>query len=279
MTVYQLITTDQSFANKTLSLLTDVQGSPVRTRVQSIDVPGTWDNVVRTLADLPTPVGGPPGLINLTAGSWFFKEALNIGNNIIVVPGGVECHLKGIWGKFLTGTATNLIAVNGAAMLETMALSNDAPLLLSGVGGMCVALACDIFGISACVLTTIAFGHFQAIGGFWQAFGGTPAGLYINGPIDHILIDGVEGIGLNDFVLCNTAPGAVQDATIRGCTENSVNGITWPAASVPNSGLILFGNRLNSGTPYNGFTHLSPQVNAKLNTSSINLISETPIVP
>lgn len=236
--------------------------------------PAVWDHVVRSLSDLPTPAAG---LINLTAGSWAFPAALDIGANIIVVPGGVECHLKGWAGRFLTGSSTNLIAVNGVAFLETMALSNDAPLLLSGVGALCTCLACDIYAVSACVLSTIDFGYLQVIGGFWQRFAGTPAGLYIAGDLDHVQISGVIGRGLTNFILHDS--GAVQQCTVRGCVDDATNGINWAAANIPSEGLLVVGNEFSGATPFNGFVVGDARVNCKANLGSGGLLSETAIVP
>lgn len=273
-----LFTADPSYNNKQLSLLTDVLGNPVPARVQDLTIPDQpWDHVVRTMADLPAPVGGPPGLINLTAGSWFFAEALNIGNNIIVVPAATECHLKGTWGKFLTGTSTNLIAVNGAALLETMVLSNDAPLLLSGVGGICHVLESEIIAISTCILTTVGFGYLQVTGGLWQRFGGTPAGLYLNSNVTRVQLNGVSAVGLTHFI--QHVAGVIGECSAIGCNSDSTNGVTWLAANIPTNGLALVGNVFNSIAPYNGFTQASARVNCKANLGAGVLLSETPIVP
>jgi hypothetical protein len=273
-----LFTADPSYNNKQVSLLTDVLGNPVPARVQDVTIPDQpWDHVVRTLSDLPAPVGGPPGLINLTAGSWYFAEALNIGNNIIVVPAATECHLKGTWGKFLTGTSTNLIAVNGAALLETMVLSNDAPLLLSGIGGICHLIESEIIAISTCILTTVGFGYLQVTGGLWQRFGGTPAGLYLNSDVTRVQLNGVSAVGLTHFI--QHVAGVIGECSAIGCNSDSTNGVTWLAANIPPNGLALVGNVFNSIAPYNGFTQASARVNCKANLGAGILLSETPIVP
>lgn len=277
-----LFTADQSHADKTVGLLTDVQGSPLRARlVDTTLADSPYDHVVRTMADLPAPVGGPPGLINLTAGSWAFPVDLNIGNNIIVVPGLTECHLKGFWGKFLTGTATNLIAVNGIAFLDTMVLSNDAPLLCSGVGAICVCQECDIIAISACILTTVAFGHLQVVGGYWQQFAGTPAGLYVNCDVGNIQVLGVRTVNLDRAI--RWVAGVVGGCQVEGCSffggVGSI-GIDWAPASMPTRGLYIVGNDFEVDTPLQGFNPAAALVNAKANSArGVGLFTETAIVP
>lgn len=248
----------------------------VRTRVADLAADQPWDHIVRTMADLPTPAAG---LINLTAGSWFFADALDIGTNVIVVPGATECHLKGVWGKFLTGSSTNLIAVNGAAFLETMALSNDAPVLLSGAGGICHMLQCDVYAISACVVVTggFGFGWLQVDGGRWVRYAGTPAGLYIDDDMNRIQVSGVMGIQLTHFV--QYVSGSQVECLLTGNSTSGTNGVTWAAANVPTQGLTLVGNSLGCVTPYNGFTQASARVNCKANLGTAGLLSETAIVP
>jgi hypothetical protein len=271
--IIPLYRADPNLVGQRVKMLTSSRTS-VDSDIANIET-GPWDYVVRTMADLPTPVAG---LINLTAGSWAFPVALNIGANIIVVPGGVECHLKGFWGEFLTGTSTNLIAVNGIALLETMALSNDAPLLLSGVGGICECAHCDIIAISACIVTTVAFSQLSVFGGIWQRFAGTPSGLHIACDVDDIRLVGVRGTGgLNRFV--RYVSGAIASALIHGCTTDAATGIDWAAASLPANGLALLGNNLNCGTPLNGFTAASARANLKGNVENGALMSETAIVP
>src|SRR3989337_475909 len=116
-----LFRADPNLLGQRVKLLTSSRTS-VDAEIADIET-GPWDHVVRSTSDLPSPSGG---LITLTSGSWAFAEALNIGPNIIVCPAAVHCHLKGFWGKPVTGTATNLIAVNGVALLETMSLNGDA---------------------------------------------------------------------------------------------------------------------------------------------------------
>lgn len=274
-----VFTGDDSLIDAQVNLLTDVLGNPIRSRVQNIALAqASWDHVVNTMADLPAPVGGPPGLINLTAGSWFFRSALNIGNNILVVPGGVTCHLKGIWGKLLSSTATNTIAINGTAILDTMQVSGDATLLLSGVDGICHCIGCDLYGLTTNVLTTVSWGDFSWIGGRFGVSAGVPDGLYIDCLVRRILLDGVQtDVNLNAMV--RWVSGAVDSALICNCNTPANFGIVWPAANIPNQGLAIMGNNFNSAVPFQGFTAASARVNTKGNMGGAGPISETPIVP
>ena len=274
-----LFTGNENLSGKRVNLLTDVLGSPVPTRVQDITLAReSWDNVVDTMADLPTPVGGPPGLINLTAGSWFFRSTLAIGNNIIVVPAATTCHLKGIWGKTLSGIATNVIAVNGAAILETMQVSGDATLLLSGVDGICHCIGCDLYGVSANVFTTVSWGDFSWIGGRWGTAAGTPDGLRIGCLVRRILLDGVQ-TDVNLAAMVRWVVGIVDSALISNCNTPANFGIVWPAANIPVQGMAIMGNNFNSAVPFSGFTAASARVNAKGNMGGAGPITETPIVP
>lgn len=85
-----------------------------------------FDHVVETLADLPTPSSG---VIELTDGSWAFKNSIDIGSNVLSVPAGTTVLLKGMGGfneKKLSGDDTRVLVLEGSAYIETLTIEATA---------------------------------------------------------------------------------------------------------------------------------------------------------
>ncbi len=100
-----------------------------------------WDTVVQVKADLPAPVGG---IIDLTSGSFAFKNAISLGSDRIRVAAGQSVLLKGMGAtKILSGSGSSIIEVLGDAIIETLVtLASSGPAVVLGAGGRLRAVSC-----------------------------------------------------------------------------------------------------------------------------------------
>jgi len=100
-----------------------------------------WDTIVQVLGDLPAPVAG---VIDLTSGSYAFKNAIALGVNRLRVAAGQSVLLKGMGAtKILSGAGSSLIEVAGDAIFETLVtLASAGPAVLLVAGGRMRAWSC-----------------------------------------------------------------------------------------------------------------------------------------
>jgi hypothetical protein len=243
-----------------------------------------WDHVVRSLADLPAPVGG---FINLTTGSWAFAADIDITPDVLRVEAGQTVLLKGFNKTISTGVAgTRVLEVNGVAVCETLHLvSANTDVVRMNVAGAKLELQnCSIENQddgTSCV--NLALGtSFRMYGGYLYNVAGTGApGVVATGNFGDILLEGVTADGCDELILHGA--GTQNACSVIGCRceSNCVYGIQWASASIPTQGLAVVGCRFNLAIAnvFNGFTAASARVNAKANTYSGGLMHETAIVP
>jgi hypothetical protein len=250
----------------------------------AIPLASPWDYVVRSLADLPAPVGG---FIDLTTGSWAFAADLDITPSVLRVQTGQSVLLKGFNKTISTGVAgTRVLEVNGTALVESLNLfsANNDVVYLANAASQLQMQNCSVQngddGTSCVNLHSGAY--FRMFGGELINVPGTGApGLVITGNFTDILLDGVRVDGCAQGVFLGA--GTVGACSVIGCRceSNCTNAIQWASAFIPTQGLLIVGNRWNlaAGSCFNGFTAASARVNAKANAYSAGLLTETAIVP
>lgn len=82
-----------------------------KTKLDGLSPGGSaYDFIISQASDLPAPVGG---VITLTAGSYAFKNAINLGTDRINVPVGINVKIDGMGsGKILSSSVTNNPVLN-----------------------------------------------------------------------------------------------------------------------------------------------------------------------
>lgn len=274
------VTVNESYANQTLRMMTDVQGNPVIVQAGNLVMPNLFDHVVTAVADLPAAVAG---YHELSGGSWAFIRSIDLGTNSLRIPVGTTVYLTAFgWAQFLTSSANTVILVEGTLLVENMRIT-------SGVGGgriFIVNNAAAIFrshntntvvGSGATNLYILSATSVQMTFDSWSGAGNSTS-VGFNGNITADLrIVGHRSTGQGVFL--TRTSGTVGFASITACWTNATTGINWAAANIPTNGLIVNGNALLGATPYSGFNPATVRVNFKLNTTTANLLPETPIVP
>jgi hypothetical protein len=255
------------------------RGGPPAT-ASIVDVVGTpFDHVVRSLADLPTPVGS---FINLTNGSWAFAPptgGLNLGGRTIRIPSGVAAYLHGFgWFNPIISTAVPTLYVVGIAIVENLlalSIAGAQCVVVDGANALAILRNCSVAASGNSIEIDLAK-YVQVEGGFW---GSSFTGLYINGNVDSVQVSCVIDESTDYHVYYNT--GAVRVAQFAQCVtrDSGATGIRWPAASAPSDGLTVVGCAYNTAAPFNGFTAASARVNVKACLNNAGLQSETAIVP
>lgn len=271
-------------------------------------IPEIFDHVVRGVSDLPALSGSN---YNLTSGSWAFPTDLDLAGNVIRVPAGVTVFLKGYGpNRVVTGTGANTLNVDGGtAYVESLSLRNTVAQCLNLASSPLTRLLdCTLTSTSAtnhtvsvtgntsvlqvlsCTVTGGGGANTAAIriltandvcvinGSMHQSGGGSQLAVIVAGNI-------TRGLRLaNMFVdvngLLSRTSGTVGSVHVIGNTAKvSGAGITWAAADMPTRGMLIVGNDFSTLTPFSGFTATSARVNAKANSFTSGLLTETPIVP
>ena len=262
-----------------------------------------WDHIIRSTADLPIPAGG---FIDLTSGSWFLANSVNVGANAVRVPAGVTVRLTGGgWTAVLSGAdGSRVFAVDagGLALVDNIAITGGAAtaavhvtgtlhairIRAEGIGGNgefrmfagsdVSLLDCMVIepGVNSAVRASAA-NRIRIIGGSIKGPGATGNGIRIGGDIaKEISVIGTffeslaVGISIGNF--------AIRSAAIQGNTIEATMGISCAAASVPALGMLIEGNILDCATPISGFAAADARVNMKCNCGQAGLLTETTIV-
>lgn len=275
------VTVDESYANQTLRMITDVQGNPVIVQAGSLVTPDAFDHVVQSVSDLPAAAGG---YHTLTAGSWAFIASLDLGTNGLRILAGTTVYMTGLgWARFLTSTATNVVLVEGTLLIENMRLTSGTVgariLVANSASAMLYVTNCSLVvgtATTSCVYSINA-NRILVLGGRWEGTAGAGFGFTINGGTTHLEVIGVAGLSLGTFV--KRVGGTVGFASVTASFTDATIGIDWPSAAIPTNGLVVNGNALLCATPVNGHNPLSARTNYKANTVSGALYTETPIVP
>lgn len=272
-------TADDALEGQSIRLLTDVLGSSVRSRVQTVGVgSASWDHIVTAKADLPAAVGG---WIDLTSGSWFFSASVALGTDKLRVPVGNAVRLFGnTWRQQVTGTGAVVLQVEGTAQLDGMYLS------CSGGEALVVAHAGAFVHACECYFVSTAAPAVEVI----NVIDYVQSGCHLESTANHALqiAGGTAGQVVTDRCVLLGATTGVQHSSGTGTSFRLCNSfviaptaINWLAGSIYASGLLVVNNELNSAVRYNGHTPASARVNYKANTSLAipGLVTETAIVP
>lgn len=278
---YNLLIADPSLASQELSFLAP-RGPAINARVRTTDVPlASWDYIVRSLADLPTPVGG---YIDLTTGTWLFTgtAAINLGANVLRVAGPQNVYLRG-GQQLVYNTGASLIEVAGGWLaLDNVNLMNsgtDCVLITSGILSMRNSELRETVnaGANSCVRALGAAVRIRITNS--RLLGATVNGLLIDAdvPLVHLIGVGSDpALALAHFV--HYIAGTVAAGLVTACYSAATNGITWAAANIPTRGLLVVGNDFSGATPFNGFVAADARVNCKANIGAAGLLTETAIV-
>jgi hypothetical protein len=282
-----------------------VPGATVADALNNLLLTSVYDHVVRSLADLPTPVAGN---ILLTTGSYAFPVPVDLGANQLRVNAGESVLLDGLgWQNVLTSSASPVQSNGGTLECRNLHCRSTAGHAISQNGGALTLLSCRGTSVAAtrgaisisgthttelidcelehedaagyCVFVGGNTGFFKQSGGRWRSTPGTGEGMHIagNSPQGFQLM-GITTATSFDTVISYTS-GTVRSGIVVGCRFTAVTGISWAAANLPTQGLAVFATAFDAATPFSGFSATSARANLKGNLGPGGLMSETPIVP
>lgn len=295
-----------------MTLVLSPTGAPLGTNVelqtptrqsigaQALDLVATpFDVVVRTLADLGTPVAG---YYQLATGSYAFAASLNLGTNGLQVPVGETAYIKGIgWEHTQTSSAANGLLVDGTALIESMRVTTTGANGVQVTGAYVQFKACEFIGatngmvISGAGAGTVIVDNGLFTGGtdgiVIDANSGTRLwidGSWVIGTTDAILVDGNVGyISVSQGRLQSATngirrnAGTVTNVRVDNCEFNAPVGINWASANVPQAGLLVTNNIFLTTPPWSGHNPASAKVMYRVNSNvdTGSLETETTIVP
>lgn len=251
---------------------------PIRTFIAEVE--GTaFDHVVRTFADLPTPVAG---VITLTAGSWAIAASVDIGVNVLLVPIATTVYLNGLgWNNVLSGDGP-VLEVRGNLVAEQLSILSDADaIVLSSVTAVARLFECRLTaGATGSCIQVLTAGELEVIGGEWLGVApGATFGLEIDGDVAWIRLLSVACAASVDTFI-GYVSGTVEFAKVQACrVDANVQGIDWAALSMPNFGLVVEGSSWNTALPFTGFNELDARVTSRGNYDTTGPMNETPITP
>ena len=244
----------------------------VRSGIEEIEAT-PFDHVVRTVSDLPDPVGG---FIDLTTGSWAFAAPITLPG-VLRVAAGQTVYIHGMgWNNVVSNTGA-VLRCDGTAVVEAMAMESTTArcILVNNANAELWLSNCSLDANTECVNVTLG-SRFHATAGLWVAGGD---GLVIDGDVDELTLLGVTA-DVTDFVDYNA--GTVRSCILSSCQATpSAFGVVWPAANIPSAGLLIDGCHFSQNTAalFNGFSAASARVNVKAVTHQVGLQTETAIVP
>ena len=239
-----------------------------------------YDHVVFTTDDLPAPSGG---YIDLTSGSWFFADSVDIGTDTLRIPSGAEVFIKGGgWTKVLSGSANPQITVQGTLVAESFAAQSTNGNTLNLEGGATILLQGCTLGSTGSYASIVLDAGASSIGSVilvGSVLGSGGVGIEVlSGTVIEISLTACEIQGVSTDSIHYTG-GTVSVCRVSNCFMSSTQGINWSAASIPTFGMLVTGNTFFCPFPVSGFTAASARVNMKANSGLTGLLSETAIVP
>lgn len=272
---HMVLTADDNLDDDRLALL-GPNREPVHCSVRDIAVAtDLYDHVVMTTADLP-PLSGAN--YDLTTGSWAFVAPINLGTNNLRVPAGETVYLNGFgWHNVITGTSNYALRVSGTLLAENIALAALTSAIQLQTGELYlrkVQLAPGGAGQGI----RVSGGSVLDINGGRQTVG--QVGIYLDGNCSSIRLAQFD-------VQVTTAgvqwiSGTIVDCHVLGCKLAANVGITWNAANLPTSGLLVTNTHFQCVNNYAGHTPASANANYKANSKTsggAGLLTETAIVP